>query len=322
MIRIGVLGGRGFVGEELLNLLSVIPEYKVVYVGSRGRAGQKLDRFANGQQLDLHFSDLSRQSIESCIADAWVIAQDNGQSAPFVEILERLDTKMIDVSSDYRFDDAWTYGLPERNAANLRSARRIANPGCYATAVQLSLIPLLDQIENTPVSFGVSGFSGAGRKPGDRNDPERLADNLLPYALSGHTHEQEISHQLQLPVRFMPHVAPFFRGISVTTHVVLRNPTTDSALSDQFEEYYSDQPLVEVTTSIPEIQQVAGTNLARVGGFTVDARDQSRIAVVSVLDNLRKGAASQVIQNLNLAFGLPMEHGLLDNQLAAHNRTP
>ena len=253
MIRVGLLGGRGYVGEELLNLLSTIPEYEVVYVGSRGRAGEKLEPLENGQTLDLHFSDLSRQSIESCEADAWIIAQDNGQSASLVDILSPMDPVIIDVSSDHQFDDAWTYGLPERNEQLLRSSRRIANPGCYATAVQLALWPLLGQIEGVPAAFGVSGFSGAGRKASDKNNPHRLANNLLPYSLTGHTHEREVSHQLQLPVRFMPHVARFFRGISVTSHVVLRQPTTVSELTEQFDEYYSATPLVEATEAIPEI---------------------------------------------------------------------
>ena len=172
MINVGLLGARGYVGEELLRLLLKIPEYRVGFVGSRQLAGEPV---ASGDMedlpLDLTYSNLEPETLRNADEiDVWVIAQSNGVAAEFVKILqpegnENHNCKIIDVSSDHRFDPTWTYGLPEKNAAQIQSATRVANPGCYATAAQLALLPVLDQIQETPVLFGVSGFSGAGKLP-------------------------------------------------------------------------------------------------------------------------------------------------------------
>jgi len=311
MIRIGLAGGRGYVGEELLELLSGIPEYQVVYVGSRGAAGKPIAQLYEGLELDLAFQDLSPESINACPADVWIVAQPNGQAADFVDRLENQDAKIVDISSDFRFDETWAYGLPESNQAKIRTASRIANPGCYATATQLALLPMKNQLVGTPVAFGVSGFSGAGRTPSEKNDPGRLKENLLPYSLAGHIHEREISRQLERDVRFMPHVASFFRGISMTVSFRLDRPVSPGQMASIYKQHYTDHPLTEVADGVPEIRDVAGTNRSRVGGFTVDPRDQTAVTVVSVIDNLRKGAASQAIQNVNLMCGFESCHGLL-----------
>ncbi len=312
MIRIGMLGGRGYVGEELLALLDRIPEYKVVYVGSRSKAGRKVADECPNARLDLKFADLSPESIRACPADAWIIAQPNGQAAAFVDLLEDTDCKIIDISADYRFDNSWTYGLPERSEDEIRGADRVSNPGCYATATQLALLPVLEKIDGVPAAFGVSGFSGAGRTPGPRNDPRRLADNLIPYSLNGHTHEREITQHLGIRVQFMPHVASFFRGISMTIATSLRDAITVDELNAAYRDYYDDDPLVGVQDEIPEIREVSLTNRCLIGGLLVDQRDAHSIVVVSVIDNLRKGAASQAIQNLNLMFDIDSEQGLLE----------
>lgn len=311
MIKIGLAGGRGYVGEELLGLLQSIDEYQVVYVGSRGSAGKLVNEEYQGLEIDMRFQDLSADSIRACRADAWIIAQPNDQAKFFVDVIDDPAIKIIDISSDYRFDDEWVYGLPEKNQQAIESSTRIANPGCYATATQLALLPLRDQWEGLPVAFGISGFSGAGRTPGDKNDPARLADNIIPYTLVNHTHEREVSRHLGHDVRFAPHVAPFFRGITMTVHAQLVNAAKPNQLHKQFKEFYDAHPLVRVTDSIPEIQQVANTNNAMVGGFAVHPHDPRRVTIISVIDNLRKGAASQAIQNLNLMFGLKSHAGLM-----------
>jgi N-acetyl-gamma-glutamyl-phosphate reductase len=312
MIRVALAGGRGYVGEELLGLLAAIPDYEVVYVGSRSLAGQAVAAEFPQLPEGLQFQDLSPDSLRACPADFWILAQPNGQAADLVEALSGKQARIIDISSDFRFDDRWVYGLPERNEAAIAEARCIANPGCYATATQLALLPLAGQWTDPPTAFGISGYSGAGRTPGERNDPQRLADNILPYSLAGHTHEREASRHLGYPIRFMPHVDPFFRGISVTVNLPLREATSADQLHAWFEDYYEACPLVDVIRGIPEIRQVRNSNRAAVGGFTVDERDGRTVAVVCVIDNLRKGAASQVIQNLNLMCGFPSERGLLE----------
>jgi len=218
---------------------------------------------------------------------------------------------VLDLSADHRFRDDWVYGLPERFRERIVGARSIANPGCYATGAQLALLPLLDRLEGTPCIFGVSGYSGAGKTPSPRNDPARLADNLIPYSLAGHVHEREIGAQLGREVRFMPHVASFFRGISLTVAVTLDRETDQQDLLTRYHDFYGSEPMVRVSAEMPEVRNVQGSPLCEVGGFTVDARDPRRVTLVSVLDNLSKGAATQAVQNLNLALGLPETQGLI-----------
>ena len=208
------------------------------------------------------------------------------------------------VRADYRFNASWVYGQPERFADRIRGARRIANPGCYATGAQLALAPLTPWLVGAPVVFGVSGYSGAGKKPSPKNDPEVLRDNLLPYALADHIHEREVSRHIARSIRFLPHVAPFFRGISLTVAATLAAGTSAAETIERFSDAYADCPLIRVRSGIPEVRQVRGTHGVIIGGFTVSESDARRLSIVAVLDNLLKGAATQAVQNLNLAFGL------------------
>lgn len=311
VFRIGIIGGRGYVGEELLRLLVPMADREVVFAGSRSMAGTPVAERVPGLETSLRFSELSPESVSKCQADAWIIAQDNGQAASCLPFLSE-GSAVVDVSSDFRFDPEWVYGLPERNRQLIAGSRRVSNPGCYATAVQIGLLPLLDQLDPAccPVAFGISGYSGAGRTPSERNDADRLRDNLLPYSLTGHAHEREARHQLGCDVRFVPHVASFFRGLSITFSVVLRSAETPGNLLERFADFYSGTPLTEVTREIPEIATVREKNGCRVGGFAVEKTNPRRLTFVSVLDNLRKGAASQAIENINLMAGLPSHTGL------------
>jgi N-acetyl-gamma-glutamyl-phosphate reductase len=217
---------------------------------------------------------------------------------------------IIDISSDHRFDDSWAYGLPELNRRSLRGATRIANPGCYATAMQIALAPLLDSISGVPAVFGVSGYSGAGATPGPRNDTERLRDNLMPYKLVGHNHEREAIRQLGIELRFMPHVHPAFRGLIVTAHIPLAEAMTAGEVISRFQHRYGDEPLIEIRDDIPELRDGAGHPGVIIGGIETSANGLNAV-VVAAEDNLLKGAAVQAIQNLNLALGLPEFEGLV-----------
>ena len=331
MIKVGLAGGRGYVGEEILTLLAKIPEYQVVYVGSRSSAGKPVGDEYSGLNIDLDFQDLSPDSIRTCATDVWVIAQPNGQAAEFVKMLEGSSAKIIDISSDFRFDNHWTYGLPERNEGAIKASSRIANPGCYATATQLALLPISGELGGIPHAFGVSGFSGAGRTPSEKNDPARLANNLLPYSLAGHTHEKEVSRHLGRPIRFMPHVAAFFRGISMTVNVELKKSVDATTLRTLFKKFYQQHPLVEVVNGIPEIQQVSETNRAMIGGFVVDQcflnplgkqanlssavdRTHVDISLADQRDNL--GCQTFSRQQLSDMLGLPHRQGTLPRRYA------
>jgi len=308
-----VIGARGYTGAELLPLLYRHPEFRIVAVGSGSAAGQPVSAHVEGLEgSDLVFSDIRPMALEHMEADACVLALPNGFASGYVNTLDehRPETVVIDLSADHRFDSAWAYGQPERFADRLNGATRIANPGCYATAAQLALAPLLDILVGTPAAFGVSGYSGAGKTPSRKNDPDVLADNLLPYSLVDHVHEKEISHHIGRDVRFLPHVASFFRGINLTVAAELRKALTEKELLARFREFYAACPLVEVRERMPEVKEVQGSHRIVIGGFAVSETNPCRISLVSVLDNLLKGAATQAVQNLNLAFGLDAMTGL------------
>jgi len=308
-----LVGGRGYTGSELLRLLAGHPDMELGIASSRSLAGQSISANCDGWLDDgKTFTRLEPADISAHPVDAWVLALPNGLAGAWVEAIlsEFPDSVILDLSADYRFDTVWTYGLPERFREQIRGSKLIANPGCYATGSQLGLLPIVDQLVRAPVIFGVSGFSGAGKTPSPRNDPAVLRDNLIPYSLSGHMHEKEISHQLNTAVRFMPHVAAFFRGISLTIAFELDNATSADELEARFRQSYADEPRIRVCKEIPQLSAVQNTPDLHIGGFSVDERDTCMGSLVVVLDNLLKGAASQALQNLNLALGLEEYSGI------------
>lgn len=175
--------------------------------------------------------------------------------------------------------------------------------------MQLAIAPLKDDLAAPPTCFGVSGYSGAGTTPSDKNDPDKLRDNLMPYALVGHVHEREVSQRLGLPVEFMPHVAPHFRGITMTVNLWLREATTHEALMTRYRARYAGEPLVRVVEDAPWVSRIAGRHHAEIGAFAV-APGGKRAVIVATLDNLLKGAATQALQNLNTALGLDELSGI------------
>jgi len=312
---VAIVGGRGYTGAELLKLLAGHPRLRLAFASSGSEAGQPLRSVCpEWPDPDRAFVPLDREDLRGRQADAWVLAVPNGAAAAWAAAIRDAhpDAVILDLSADHRFDDTWVYGLPERFRERIAGARNIANPGCYATGAQLALLPLAGLMAGPPSVFGVSGYSGAGRTPSPRNDPERLADNLMPYALAGHVHEREISHQLQQDVRFVPHVASFFRGISLTVAAQLHEPVGEAALLERYAAHYADERLVRVRPEIPEVRDVRAGPECHIGGFTVDSRDRRWVTLVAVLDNLSKGAASQALQNLNLALGLGETEGLIE----------
>jgi N-acetyl-gamma-glutamyl-phosphate reductase len=304
---INLIGGRGYTGSELLRLIAVHPDMDLSVASSRSHAGQNINTSCDDWPDDgKTFICLEPAEIAAYPADAWVLALPNGLALQWVGAIRHQfpESVILDLSADYRFDPDWTYGLAERFRDQIRNTQLIANPGCYATGSQLGLLPLVDRLVSAPVIFGVSGYSGAGRTPSPRNDPEVLRDNLIPYALSGHMHEKEISHQLNIGVRFMPHVAAFFRGISLTIAFELNNVITVDELEKLFQQTYAGEAGVRVTKEIPQVSAVRDTPEVHIGGFNIDERNPANGCLVVVLDNLLKGAASQALQNLNLALGL------------------
>lgn len=302
--NVGVIGARGHTGSELMRILGNHPQIEVTLAGSRELAGQAVPSIEG-----LAYESLTPDQVATRDLDAIFLALPDGVGGPWTDSISH-DTLIVDISADHRFDDAWVYGLPELQRDKIAGARRIANPGCYATALQLSIAPFIAWVDGTPTVFGVSGYSGAGTTPSPRNDPENLADNLIPYKLTGHNHEREGTRYLGHTIRFMPHVHPAFRGLLVTAQIPLASPTTFDEAHRRLEETYEAEALIDVQTDIPTLRD--GTELTGViiGGTTV-SDDGLGLTIVAVEDNLLKGAAVQAVQNLNLALGLPETAGIL-----------
>ena len=302
---IGIVGARGHTGTELIRLVAAHPQLELAFVSSRELDGQPVADHVDAYHGPLHYQSLDAAAVAARGADVVVLALPNGKAAPFVEAIDatRPETLVVDLSADYRFDPGWYYGLPEITRGRYAGQRRISNPGCYATAMQLAIWPMLDQLAGPPQCFGVSGYSGAGTTPSDRNNPELLRDNLMPYALVDHLHEREVSTRLGVPVEFMPHVAPHFRGITLTANLWLREPLTVDQVRARYEQRYAGEPLVDVIDQAPWVSRIAGRHGVEIGGFAV-APGGKRLVVVATEDNLLKGAATQAMQNINIALGL------------------
>jgi N-acetyl-gamma-glutamyl-phosphate reductase len=313
---LGIIGARGFVGAELIKLLAGHPGFELAFVSSRELEGQRVADHVEGYDRDLRYVANGPDQSAAQGVDALVLALPNGKAAPFVAAVDAVAprTAIIDLSADYRFDDRWYYGLPELTRAGYDGQRRISNPGCYATAMQLAIAPLCDSLAASVQCFGVSGYSGAGTTPSNKNDIDKLRDNLMPYALTGHVHEREVTRQLGHPVEFMPHVAPHFRGLTITANLHLTEPLDRADALARYRKHYTGEPLVHVVEDAPWVSAIANRHHVELGGFTV-SEDGRRLVVVATEDNLLKGAATQALQNLNMAFGfdefagIPMEAG-------------
>jgi N-acetyl-gamma-glutamyl-phosphate reductase len=310
-ITLGLVGARGHTGEELLKLVAGHPRLELAFASSRELAGQPIAQAGTGKNSARTFESLGAGQVARRAPDVCVLALPNGLAAPYVAALDRASprTIILDLSADFRFDPAWHYGLPEISREQAVGKTRIANPGCYATAMQLALAPLREYLHGPAHCAGISGYSGAGTTPSPKNDPEVLRDNLLPYSPTGHMHEREVSHQLGITLRFIPHVAAFFRGISMTVCASLDRPLSHSELGEIYHAAYADEPLVKLQQDIPYVRDNVGKHHATVGGWTAGTTGDYAVVFVT-LDNLLKGAATQAIQNINLACGLAELQGI------------
>ncbi len=302
---VGIVGARGHVGAELIRLIARHPRFDLAFVSSRELDGQRVADHIDSYRGELQYSAPQHEDLPRFGADAVVLALPNGKADACIAAFDHFgaaDVVVVDLSADHRFDDEWYYGLPELTRDRYTGQRRISNPGCYATAMQLAIAPMADVLSGPVQCFGVSGYSGAGTTPSDKNNPVQLRDNLMPYALAGHVHEREVMRQLDHAIEFMPHVAPHFRGLTITANLHLSRRFNIEEIVSRYREKYAGEPLVRVLEQAPWVKHIADAHHVEIGGFTL-ADDGRRLVVVATLDNLLKGAATQALQTLNLAFG-------------------
>lgn len=335
MVKVGIVGGTGYTGVELLRLLAQHPQAKLTTITSRKEAGMPVaDMFPNLRgRVSLAFEDPATAPLKQC--DVVFFATPNGIAMTQTRELLEAGVKVIDLAADFRIKDVsvwekWygmqhacpdliaeaVYGLPEINREHIKKARLIANPGCYPTATQLGFIPLIEAgVIDTSflVADAKSGVSGAGRKAEVHTLLAEAADNFKAYAISGHRHLPEIRQGLstvaggEVGLTFVPHLTPMIRGIEATLYARL---TKDVDLQELFVERYRGEAFVDVLAagSHPETRSVRAANICRIavhrpqGGNTV--------VVTSVIDNLVKGASGQAVQNMNILFGLDESMGL------------
>lgn len=297
--RVGLIGARGYTGKALIDLLNRHPNMDLRNVSSRELAGQKLSGY---KKRDITYENLSAEDVrrmeENGDIDCWVMALPNGVCKPFVDAIDSVsrNTVIVDLSADYRFDPKWTYGLPELvDRSKIAKSTRISNPGCYATAAQLGISPMLPYLDGQPTVFGTSGYSGAGTKPSPKNNVENLTDNLIPYSLTDHIHEKEISTQLGTSVAFIPHVAVWFQGITHTINIPLKQEMTSRDIRAIYQERYAGERLLKIIGDVPSVKNISGRHGVEVGGFAVHSSGK-RVVVVATIDNLLKGAATQCLR--------------------------
>jgi len=338
MIKVGVVGGTGYTGVELLRLLAGHSQVEVVAITSRAEAGVKVaDHFPSlRRRYDLAFSDPASAPLKGC--DCIFFATPNGVAMSQARALLDTGARIVDFSADFRLKDrtVWekwykvthaspellpeaVYGLPEINRERIRKARLVANPGCYATAVQLALLPLVETeyVDHAHlIADAKSGASGAGRKAEVDLLYSEVTDNFKAYAVKGHRHHPEIMESLaslesasgrHLGLTFVPHMVPMVRGILATVYARI---TKDTDFQSLYEKRFAKEPFVDVMPpgTQPETRWVRGTNQCRIAVHRpLDART---LVVLAVEDNLVKGAAGQAVQNMNLMFGFPETEGL------------
>jgi len=336
MIKAAIVGGTGYTGVELLRLLAAHPEVELKAITSRSEAGQAVaDMFPNLRgHVDLAFCEPDQAGLTEC--DVVFFATPNGIAMQHAPELLDAGVRVIDLAADFRLKDPaeWAqwygqphvcpelleeavYGLPEVNRAQVARARLVANPGCYPTAVQLGFLPLL---ENNLVDISrliadaKSGVSGAGRKANVATLLGEASESFKAYAVPGHRHLPEIRQGLQrattsaVGLTFVPHLTPMIRGIHATLYAELTSKTAD--LQQLYESRYANEPFVDVLPagSHPETRSVRGANTCRLSIH--QPQSGNTLVVLSVIDNLVKGAAGQAVQNMNIMFGLSETSGL------------
>jgi len=337
-IKVGVIGATGYVGIELVRLLQQHSQVEITYLATESYNGQNIAKVYPHLKniIDQEIAELNIEAIKAK-CDVIFLALPHGKSAAIAALLS--DKKIIDLSSDFRLRNPgsyqnWyqydhppldllekaVYGLPELGyRAQLKNASLVANPGCYPTAVLIAATPALKLgiVEVNECIFDAkSGVSGAGRGASLTNHFCEVTENLIPYKLTSHRHIAEIEQELSLvakeeiAVQFSPHLTPMIRGLVATCYFKLKKTISQKEAHEAYSEFYQNEQFIRISAleQIPQAKQVRGTNYCDIGIY-LDSRTQ-RLIIISVIDNLIKGASGQAVQNMNLMCNLDEAMGL------------
>lgn len=339
MIKVGIVGGTGYGGVELVRILARHPQVEITYIGSSSQVGLSYSKIYPSLRgiVDLPCEGLEPDLIASK-CEVLFLSTPNGVSMKMVPALLEKGIKIIDLSADYRIKDVHTYelwygikhldtenlpkavyGLPELYREEIKKATLVANPGCYPTATTLALLPLVKHrlIDTRHVIVDAkSGVSGAGRKAEVEFSYSEVNDSIKAYGVATHRHTPEIEQSISavaeetVMVQFTPHLVPMTRGILSSNYAHLKQYRETEALLALYREYYQGNPFVTIMDKgeYPATKNVYGSNYCQIG-LAVDKRT-SRVIVLAVIDNLVKGAAGQAVQNMNLMMGLDEKEGL------------
>ena len=311
MIKVGVIGAGGYTGGELLRLLAFHPKVVIAFAQSNSQAGKAVATVHDDlfQLKDLYF--LSNPPL---LADVIFLCMGRGKSSIFMqENVIPNGVKCIDLGNDFRLDSSFIYGLPELNHENIRTAERIANPGCFASAIQLALLPFAENhlLNNSIHIHAITGSTGAGQALSDTTHFSWRSSNISVYKAFDHQHIPEIVRSLRQlqpdfnqDLHFIPMRGDFTRGILAS--IYFESDVSQADLNDLFSSYYKNQPFTKVTDLNPHLKMVVNTN-----NCVVQVKKQGKcVHIISVLDNLLKGASGQAVQNMNLMFGYSENEGL------------
>ncbi len=340
MITVSIVGASGYTGRELIKILLDHPQVKIAHLTSETYKGKKISELHKGRVgfMDKKFEKLNIDEVAGD-SDLIFLALPHGRSQkPAAEFLER-GRKVIDLSADYRLMDKslykkwyWlkhsyprvlqraVYGLPEIYQEDIKKSSLVANPGCYPTGIILGVAPLLAHRlgdENSIIADAKSGVSGAGRRLDIAYHFSECHENLTAYNVGKHRHTPEIEQELsrisrkKITISFTPHLVPMDRGILSTIYVNLRGKVSRERIRDVYKKYYRKAPFVKILPedTFPEVRNILETNFCEIG-LTVDKRT-GRIIIITVIDNLVKGASGQAVQNMNLMSGFKETEGLL-----------
>jgi len=325
MKKVGIIGASGYTGYELIKLLKKNPEIKLKVLNSQSYNGKTVKSlYADFFDSGLRFTNYSVEEINKLDLDLLFLAMPNGEA---IKIVPKINAKIVDLSADYRFKehkeyenvygikhidkenlkDA-VYGSPELFKEKIKKAKIVANPGCYATVCLLTALPI-QKLAKYIIFDCKSGWSGAGKESVYAKNHDAIKDNIVAYKLTNHRHKYEIEQFIKTKLSFTPHVIDTFQGMMATAHIILKKPIKKDQLIKLYNDYYKKEPFVKIITDkIPEIKDVQKTNYCHIGGFECDENNQ--LVIVSVIDNLIKGASGQAVQNMNLMFGVEEGNGL------------